>query len=325
MATGFGTVNSNIAGIKSIILMKKGSFAAPTNLFVAGLRAPATMEMDYYNQTNDYRNRVLTRKRSFKLETKSYQTLMTDLKNFMEVFARDGGVDAQVAAEGLYTDVSDTKSYGGIFNFSGSNFFGLDFEFMIDNTERGISFTLENALQDLTAKNIIKSADTNTLLDISSYAGTNNPGGYLFGNVHPPFLTDVSIQETAGGAFTTWLNAENIIERKLSIKSKSVKNERTNRSRIYGLTVDLEITTDQSGVTDLGNFLDKTDYIGVQLTESLSDGSTDKYIFEINTLTNTKIISLGDEERLFKFKVSGDVSLYDYAFDTINQKLTFSI
>jgi hypothetical protein len=285
------------AGIKQIGFCDAGTLlTSPTGSEVIGLRNEAKLIIEPFKTVKDYRERELPNMQNFKLEAESLQFRMKQLKAMIGFVNLNADVQIQ----------TQPQSFPGydVFQFAGVNKLGLGFEYMITAEKRSCKVMLEGAMEEDKAVTFIDAADSTVLEDL----GFTGEGADFTSYKAPYFLAFEFPKATA------IISSDDIIERKLTIKTKG-KKDIYNRDIVDYLTVELEITGRNAAISDVITMFNKTLGASVVIKEKNGASTFDGFDFATGVLTKTQTLSIDDTERTMKVKFIGDVPIYDITWD----------
>jgi hypothetical protein len=261
-----------------------------------GFRTPVDLDITEYNPINDYRNRSLRNMMNLKAECETMQGTMAFLKLLLGWVS--GNCDVQM--------VSNKQNAAGdkdVFQFTGDNIMGLDFEHFIGSKKRSTKLTLQRAMEY---------EDTEAFLALANEAEEANLG------------TGEGIDATAYrspryGAFEYPTGAPifpskfDIIERSLSIKTKGEPSD-YNISGVSWLTFSLAISGKDSSIAKIVSQMGKNMTDTLIFTEKNSGANYDKFQFASGILTQKNEFKIGDSNRYRKVIFEGDVPIHDVDF-----------
>lgn len=302
---------SGIVGIRQAMFCKKGSLASPTEIIAMGLGDEASLEITE-QPIKGYQDEDLPHETNFKAMFKTYQPTVTKIVNLLLVHGVAGGVDAQFVGEKAYL----SSVYTGVYDFSGANFLGLDFEIALTMRSRYIQMTGEASLPNEVALMILQSSITNTPKDLNALS-LGHRGKNLADYKHPFYG---SAQSPAG---TLLCNGEEIVDRSLIIRSEGSKLQ-YNRTRINYARVLLELTIDKNRSYQLIEYLTKDRKASVKLEEKNSVSAVETWEFGEGVLFRKHEMPISKDDTFIKLTYEKKIPLYDFGYDVPNNKISVS-
>lgn len=281
-------------GINQIGLCKIGTLlTTPTNIINLGLRPAATLNVDPFETSKDFRDRELRNRSNFKISAKTHQPTLKALMDIISTYYGDGGADVE-----LKSVPQSSGADGGCFQFNGTtNYMGVDFEYLLTSKERTLGLTLEYAPTFLEAKAIIDASDSNTPASLGSDYGIN------LSLQRYPWLASIS-----DGVDT--YNLDELVDYSMSIKPMGDR-DLNNRIIPDYISFMIEITTRRSRISDVvasmaGSLMPS---LTIQHDTSLSSATYEKFTFAAYALSKMQAVNIGDEKRFMKLTFAGKVPL----------------
>lgn len=300
---------SGIVGIRQAMFCKKGSFASPSEIIAMGLGDEASLEITE-QPIKGYQDEDLPHETNFKANFKTYQPTVTKIVNLILVHGVNGGVDAQFVGEKAFLG----NVYTGVYDFSGANFLGLDFEIGLTMRSRYLQVTGEASLPNEVALMLLQSSITNTPKDLNAL-GLGHRGKNINDYKHPFFG---SAQSPAG---TLLCNGEEIVDRSLVIKSEGSKLQ-YNRTKINYARVVLEITIDKNRSWQLIEYLTKDRKASIRLEEKNSISAVETWEFGEGVLYRKHEMPISKDDSFIKLTFEKKIPLYDFGYDIPTNKIS---
>lgn len=280
------------AGIRRLALWESND--AKSEIISLSNRASGTFVIDEKKDVTDYRQRVKPHMVNFKVEAKDYSMGRPALYYLLRRLV-DGRVSAEVVTRAI---TLSPLVYDGVFKFVGAtNALGLDIEYILDAKERAAVLTLEKSFDWLDAKAIIDAAQNNTVETLTSFPVDH----YDATMYRAPKFEFVKY----GASETVLFERDEIISRKLSIKSNSQKNIYDASTCNY-LDVTLELELSKAGKGDIKSFFEITDCPKLIVRETDPAGY-EEHIFNAGVLSLTRNANIGDESRTMKLTFQGSI------------------
>lgn len=286
------------AGIRRLAIWDNAD--AKSDIISLSNRASGIFTIDEKKDVTDYRGRVKPHMINFKIEAKDFSMGRPALYYLLTHLSR-GRVSCEVV-----TRLTATGVYDGVFKFIGlTNALGLDIDYVLDAKERSAALTIEKSFDWLDGKTLIDAAQGNTVETLSGF-----PVDHYDGTMYrAPRFEFVKY----GTGETVLFEKDEIISRKLSIKSNSQKNIYDASTCNY-LDVSLELELSKSGKADIKSFFEITDCPKLIIRETDPAGY-EEHIFNAGVLSLSRNTSIGDDSRTMKLSFNGKVpnSLITYA------------
>lgn len=285
-------------GIKSIALARKGTLlnGSPTNLLVLGSRKAGSLNVTNYNEVKDANDRFHQGKMNFKTESEFLQSTLRNLGAMVEL--GQYGAEAQLVAEGERTASNPER-----FNFTGDEYPGFDFEFMIKANERLAKVILEAAYENSIATNLFNNAATNSEVlsgGVSVYGATKNWG---FNPAHLYKSKDIVV----GYNGSTLFAKDEIKDFNITIKSVSSKKETDNRSMVNYVNYLVEVTAVNASLSKIAEIRSINRYAPLTIEQANPFGNNDQFVFAENAVSRKDEVVIGDEARTVKIIWEGKV------------------
>jgi hypothetical protein len=289
---------SSRAGLKQIVLCDSGTLlTTPVNALAAGLRNTAAMERTPFKEVKDYRNRALKNMINFKIEWESLQPTMLMLKSLTGWLNLN--CDAQVV-----TVAQSSGGSGDVYQFTGLNKAGLDYEYIISSDKRSLKPALEVAMEYDRAKTFIDSADNLSPVSFSGISGE----GVDFTKYRAPYFLSFEAPKTAAV-----FGAPDLVERSYSIKTKNKKSI-YNASIVDYLTFEFSITARDASIAKQIELLSRDVAPSIYIKEQNSGSFYDAFDFNAGVLTLHDEFKDGDDDRSLKLTFGADVPVGDISF-----------
>lgn len=280
------------AGIRRLALWDNAD--AKNDVISLSNRATGTFAVDEKEDVTDYRGRVKPHMINFKLEAKDYSMGRPALYYLLRHLN-----EGRVSVEVLSRVVSLTGPvYDGIFKFIGAtNALGIDIDYVLDAKERSAALTLEKSFDWLDGKAIIDASQGNTPETLSSFP----PDHYDATMYRAPKFEFVKY----GSGETVLFEKDEIISRKLSIKSNSQKNIYDASTCNY-LDVLFEVELSKAGKGDIKSFFEIGDCPKLIIRETDPAGY-EEHVFNAGVLSIKRNAVIGDDTRSMKLMFKGSI------------------
>lgn len=306
-------MNNDIIGIRQLVLMKKGSFASPQYPVAMGLGDEAYIEMPE-EAIKGYLNEDLPDTMNFKIVFKSYQYNYYTIGRLIQVFCVDGGVDAQAVLE-----KTSATTYGGVYNFSGNNFLGFEFEWRMGMKNRYFIATAEVSLPLAEAKLLIQSSLVNTPFNLTAAPFNMNHRGMDFDNFKTPYYGKI---ESPTG--TVLVNGEEISDRDVVLKSV-VSKLQFNRSKVNWINIMVSLTTKRTSAQEFLNYLNMTRNAELRIEEKFSPTAKETLLFGAGVLYRKHEKRISKDEGYIKLSYEKNLPIYDIVIDGPTSVLSVSM
>lgn len=286
-------------GIRTIYLCDYNSLlTTPVNPLVMGYRGNCEMSIEDHQEIKTVLNQTLSNMMNFKVETPSFQATLSMLKTLLGFVSSN--CDAQLIT---VPQTVGSASSGGIFNFTGNNYPGLEFEMTITPKERICKITLEFATHRDEGLTIITQALTNVPKDLSSL-GT---GKYGVSNVKriPPVFVSALMNGTA------ICPRDEIKDYKLVIKSKDSGKMAYNRANVSYVSALFEITGADATVNNIYNKYLIAKESSLVLTQKYDSSNDDVFTFNAGVLGRKEKSIIGDDKGELTLTFEADIPLPD--------------
>jgi len=292
----FTAVGVDALGASGGIVHKPGS-----NMLSAGIRQPSKLLITEFNQIKDFKDRAWKNMLNVQILAESVQMSARDL-SFLAIYC-NSYPDIQIAA---VEQVTNQIASGGIFNFTGADSLGVDFEYEINEKNRLMKITLEGAKQYSDMQTYLNSVDTATSLlpVLSPMSFFDNESGDMKAAVFPAWLLGIK----QGASLTDVFDKRELTSRKLNIKSISEKNI-DNESLVTGVKVSVELVGRNASIAKIKEALAYDQGAQLVWEEGKEAGTSEKFTFLPNQLTPTREFELGDKNRTTKIVYEGNLTL----------------
>lgn len=295
-------------GIRTIFLCTKGTLlTTPTNVVVAGYRGVCDLVYEDYNEIKTVLNQLLANMSNFKIETPSYQAKLEVLKNLHALITADA--DAQLIS---VPQTAGSASSGGVFNFAGNNNPGLGFEFLITPKERSVKLLLEMATHSDESLAIITQALTNVPRVLSSYGS----GAYGVDAAKRP--SPIWVSATMGG--TSILNRDEIMDYKISIKTKDSGKNAYNKDQVNYYSLLFEITGSDATIGNVYNKLLVAKDSAVVVTQKYDASNNDVFTFNTGVLGRKDKVEIGDQKGSLTLTFEADIPVPDMSIPGVDPR-----
>ncbi|MFO7446210.1 MAG: hypothetical protein R6W90_07570 [Ignavibacteriaceae bacterium] len=286
-------------GIKQLVLCDAGTLlTTPVNPIAAGLRNAASIKRTAYKPVKDYLNRSFRNKVNFNIQAESLQPTMLMRKKAIDWLNQN--VDVQVV-----TVPQASGGTGDVYQFTGNNVMGLDFEDVISGDKRSMKLTLERAMEYDAAKTFIDAVDSAAAVPFSGITGR---GEDLTKFRSPYFLAFES------PAAATVLTKAEIAERSYTIKTKNKKSEEDNTSIVDYLSFEVMMKFRNASVAKQVEVMSKDNAPSLLIKENNRGLFYDAFNFAPGVLTLEDEFDDTDDDRGLTLKFTGDVHVYDISF-----------
>lgn len=310
-------------GIREVFLIPRGlgaSFAAGNaveGVVSLGKRKAGTLTISGFDEGETIDKNKTRNKMGYKFVSDTFQCDL-DTLFYIRWFCYAGGADVILMSEGTKLDGGNYSSPQGIFYFfdssSAKQSLGVDFKFTLSK-ERTCQLTLEKAYDWEEGKAIKAAAKTNW---------PKLPAGYSVPNISmskviKPKLNSLYFNNTL------LCDKEDVIERSLTIESKSLKTM-YNRSYDPVYLVNFDLTLPDASIDKMLS-LDNTDqFAPLKIIEDVAIGQTEEYIFQQNAFSHTDNVDFGDEKAENKLSWSGEftTSRFDIKAASWPKQMIFS-
>lgn len=293
------------AQLKAIMLCTKTTiYGGVTNPLYAGLRGAGTLTIEDAEMIADYMERDHRNKIGMKTEFTTLQWGMTEIAKLITHIKTNQGCDMQVITETpALTGGSYVSPYGGVFDFAGTNFAGLNFELIRTPKEFSSKITAEALYDYATGIGIIAAAATKTWDNTlrTSVGGA----GLEFSKVLRPNITSVIF----GTGSDLLCDKEEIKDFRLTTKTVGEKTM-YGRTTVNMLNCEVELTILDASVQKISSIFSADQ--NTQITVNLVDGAnTEAWIYKLLTYKNT--IKIDDKLRTQTLLFKGNAYLSDVA------------
>ncbi len=284
-------------GLGEVGFCDKGTLSTTkTDAFVLGYRSEAKLECNE-ESVSLYRGmegRNLVNRKITGLKT--FQPSMFMLKKVIQYAKEQCDIQAVTVPQSASADSED------VFQFTGNNILGIDFEYLISHQERSLMIAPEGQIEYEDHLTFMDAADSAAVADL----GFTNEGKDDDKYKHPWFL---SIQAPNG---TNLGDRFNIKERKLSIKPV-VERLQYNIPKSHFVEFLLEVLLENTSVAEVVTLMGKDMSPSILLKEKNNAAGTYYDGFDIDAgwlsqkITNH---SIGDKQRDVKVQYKGQIPLY---------------
>jgi hypothetical protein len=296
-------------GIKQILLCDIGHLRnAPRYCVAMGMGDAATFDRTEVpvkgNNDEDFEGTV-NHKHSFK----TFQFGAADLA-YLLYYCKIGGADLEAVGQKISNGI-----YTGVYDYTGANPMGVEFELLQSSKERSILITAEAAFETTTDRNIMQNANSIVPIDLNAL-GLGHRG------VQPGKYVAPSISTLYNPQGTALCNGYQIIDRVYSIKCDAVKKE-FNRSQVNWLIFNFVLTIDKVNAWELVEYLTRDRNASLRLDENAGNGSF-SYIFDSNLFWRKTELNISKTVGNIKLTFNRKISVGDIAIDIINNTFTVS-
>lgn len=282
------------AGIRRLAFWEPD--ASPGEIINLSNRGAATLTITEKDSVRDYKNRVKPHMINFKVEAKDF-SIGRPLLYYLLRRAGDSRVSAEVVTRA--TALSPSAVYDGVYQFiDESNALGIDFDYIIDGAERSAAITLEKSFDWLAGKTIIDAALTVNPATLSGF-DVDHYDGSMYRSPKFEFAK-------YGASDTVLFDSQEIISRKLSLKTNSTKNI-YDTSTVHYIDVSFEVELSKAGKSDIKSFFEITDCPKLILRETDPNGLYEEHVFNAGVLSIRRDSIIGDENRTTKLYFEGKV------------------
>lgn len=288
-------------GIDKVVFAKRGTaLTTPVDYFALGLVNSATLDFEHFEPIEDWAKRKFRNMLKAKFSGKTIQPDMLMLKKIIGTYLSDYGADVEITAT---PQTSGQAASGGIFQFFGNNFMGIDFNWIMSNKERTLEVIGELALEYPNMQALIDASDSNTAIN---WAGITNNGIDVTRQKFPYLDFPDSLMSGFG--------KEEVVEYSLSIK---VVGDRSLYERLQAdyLDINVEFVLKSAAVPDLVTMLNYSQMPAFSFKQFNNATNFEKFIFNSNTLTCTHAFHIGTDKRTAKVMFNGYVPLSKVSFD----------
>lgn len=251
-----------------------------------------------------YRDEDIPSMVNHKIEMKTFQMDFFILSRLI-FHCSQRGADCQIV-----TEKTAANNYGGVYNFTGNDFLGIDFEWKHTDKESSLSVTGEVSLSDLASSSLICAAQTNVPIDIPEVDPQYGHRGIDLQLVRTPKFG--SVQSPGGNAL---VNGHEVIERNFVIKTVSSKLA-SDRSSVKWLKVILDLTIDKSTASALSGYLGRAKNSALVFQEKTAAGSFFTYNFGSDLFFRKHELSIDKESSFIKLSFEKNIPLYEPIIDT---------
>ena len=277
--------------------------ATPTSMYSPGLMKDASLKTRELNVA-EYRGGELPFQTENVITATSLQANFADLNLFLLVYVLEGGCDVQAVS-----NKGTSTTYEAVYNFTGEKrFMGFDFEYFIESNQRGV----------LTTSKVNLDADEQLALNQDSIFAVpkdlsalgKGVRGVVYSKYRKPNLE--SAESPIG---TSFVNNSNIVSRKFRMKSVANPLE-SGRGDIPMIEVTLEIVINKTRSWELVEYLSKSKYGSLKLTERVSPTSIETFSFGEGVLWRTHEFNHGIDNIYSTYRWKRMVSIHDISINT---------
>ncbi len=301
-------------GIRTIFLCTKGTLlTTPTNVVVAGYRGECNLTIEDFNEIKSVLNQNLGNMKNFKIETPTFQAKLEVFKNLHTLIST--GADAQLIS---VPQVAGAVSSGGIFNMYGNNNPGLGFELLITPKERSIKLTLEVAMPEDEALEIITESLTNVPKNLSTF-GSGAYGVNAAKRALPKFISAYN-----GNGFLL-ADRDELMDYKISIKTKDSGKNAYNKDQVNYYSILFEITGSDATISNIYNqtLMNRDAELVVLQNDGVHD---DEFHFNTGVLGRKDKIEIGDTKGALTLSYEADIPVPDVSIiGTDPHLITFGV
>lgn len=218
--------------------------------------------------------------------------------------AINGGVSAEIVSAN-----DSASTYDGVFKFFADNFLGLEFDYFIGSKKRGINITCERNFPHSVAQAIIDAAQLNTLETLGGLPLTQNDIGRY---VAPQFEF---ITYNEGVSTISLTNAEEIVDRQLSIKTLVNNKNEMEIPFIDGFEISLDITMRNATKAKLQELYGLANWCPKIVIREGNGENYEEHEFASGLLSFSPETVIADDDRNIKLSLTGTVdSVFKVAY-----------
>lgn len=299
--------------LRQLLFTQKNTLmlATPVSMFAPGLMQNASLKTKEINVT-EYRGGELPHKTENIITATSLQTNFRDLQVFMLVYNLEGGCDVQAVGQ-----KNSSTTYDAVYNFTGDKrYMGFDFEYFLESNQRGCIVTGKVNLDADEQKSLNQDSIIAVPKDYVAL-GMGKRG------VEPLKYRKPNLEYIQSPIGTSFVNNENIVSRKLRIKSVANQLE-SGRGDVPMIEVTLEVTINKTESWELVNYLNKNKYASIKLVERVSPTSLETFSFDDGVLWRTHEFNHGIDNIYSTYRWKRMVAIHDIAIDTNNNILSIT-
>lgn len=286
------------------------------------LRKPAMLEFTDETIT-EYRGREIPNYTKAKLTVPTFnigRPLLYYLNQ--QVYGGTVAIEAVAAKNGVST-------YDGVFRFdtTGSKAMGIDYTYTISDKERVAEVVYEARFSKKVAQEIIASGSTYSPKSAGVIeGGSSNIGTFTQAHYYNPSLNTIKFKNDGAGAYTVLVQPEDVISRKLELKTEGRKtiDNRTVVDYIVA-TVEYEIAAAQASSMSALHQNDITDWAPEIVHIENNPTGTESHVFENGVLSWNFSATVGDDARNIKMKFTGKIPIYNISYDEPTNTYTYSL
>ncbi|MHC1736888.1 MAG: hypothetical protein AB9882_02620 [Ignavibacteriaceae bacterium] len=298
------------AQLKALMLCSKGTLtSSPTNVLYMGDRASGGMlTIEPQENITDYLNRDIPNKIGIKAEMSSLQMQVPEIETLINHVKTNRGADVQVITALVPGQTQSPNE--GIFNLSGDNFAGLEYEIFRSNKEAYVKITAEAWYDYTVAQSLIQAAATNAAN--AAMLTTLGGAGINFAKIIRPNFDKITLGAAVGGVYPLLATKEEVQDWSIKLTGTGEKTQ-YGRSIIHINTAEIEVSMLDSSITKINEMLakDPASRLGIDI---LFEGGWESWVFNLLTFKATTTIE--DKKRMQKLNFKGDVYLNDIVFST---------
>jgi len=295
-------------GLKQLILCDKGTLRAnPSNPVAMGMGDEASFDRTETpikgNNDEDYLDRIL-----HKYSFKSYQFSAVILQRLL-AFAKAGGADFQAVGQ-----KTGPGAWTGVYEYTGDNFMGLDWEITQSQKERSILVTPSTSYEGFVDLAIMQSANSLQPIDLAAL-GLGSLG------INSDLYVAPDKQFASNYPNVLLCNEWEVIDRTYKIKTMGTKRYR-DRTSVTFINFNFSITIDRVNAYDVVNYLANNRANTLTIGERLPNGSNFSYVFGGNLFWKKTELTNKKSEGNIKLTFNRNISLGDITVDVNNNTLT---
>ncbi|NJD22626.1 MAG: hypothetical protein FIA82_08160 [Melioribacter sp.] len=292
-----------IVGLQQILACDAGTLlTTPAGAVAMGFGKDKAFEETDFEPQTVYGNIKLVDFKKLLVSGLSSQPTMFMLKKSFDFL--NGGGDLQVVTpkQNASTNSED------VMQFVGDYLLGLDFELSISQDVRTMKWIWERILEKAAALTFKDTWDSASIVSVAGVTDTDIEGKNYSYRRAPKMLA----MEAPQGTSIALVDYQRL-ERKLTIKTKPIKNDqKQSLTNLY--TVTLEIAGTGQQVADLVTLAGKAETPSVLIKEGNAGAYYDKFVIPAYKLGIGNEFKIGDDKRESRIKLEGDINIFAHSF-----------
>lgn len=257
----------------------------------------------------DYRKRQFPLMTNFKAELFSLE-VGRPLLSTLITHAQANGAAAEFAGSKI-----GPTTYDGIWQFTGEDYLGIDFEYESSLKRRGAKVMLEASFDRVRWSSLLTAAQTNTIYnDVLS--------AFPYDNYEAPVFESLKY----GASNTALINKDEIVD--MSLMVKTIGNKTIyDRTVVSALEVNLDITVVDATKAKLLAMWGITPWApSIELKQKIGSASSETHVFNEGVLGLKRKPQLEDSKRELTLNLTGIVPIFDVVASgtSPNQTYTYS-